>query len=102
MNTPLKKNWQVIKCPHCGYEYVPGEVFYPEDLLGKPESIIRDALGKILYVEYAELDDEPCFEEHFVCDHCEKQFIVSAIVSYKSKEEDEELDFASEYVSLLD
>ena len=101
MTTNLKKNWQVIKCPHCGYEYVPSEVFMPGDLLGKPENIIRDALGKILYVEYAEDLDEPNLEEHFVCECCDKPFVVSAITSYKTREEDEELNFQSEYVSLL-
>lgn len=101
MTTPLKKNWQVIKCPHCGYEYVPSEVFMPGDLLGKPETVIRDALGKILYVEYEEDLDEPNFEEHFVCDHCDKPFVVSVATSYKTREEDEELNFQSEYVSLL-
>ena len=74
----------------------------PGDLLGKPDNIIRDALGKILYVEYAEDLDEPNFEEHFICEECGKPFVVEATVSYKVRVEDEELDFASEYVSLLD
>ena len=42
----IKKN--VIKCPHCGCEYLPAEVFYPKYLLGKPFNIIRDEEGTIL------------------------------------------------------
>ena len=45
-----KKNWNVIKCPHCGYEMIPAEIFYPDSLLGTPKTIVRDALGKIIYL----------------------------------------------------
>ena len=38
----------IIKCPKCGYEYLASEIFYPEDLLGTCNNIIRDENGKIL------------------------------------------------------
>ena len=52
--------------------------------------------------EYDEVDDEPCFTEHFECEECGKPFVIEANISYKAKEEEEELDFKNEYVSLLD
>lgn len=100
MEQNQKKNWQTITCPHCGMQYLPGEIFMPGDLLGKSTTIIRDALGKILYVEYAE-DEEPKLFEKYYCDQCDKPFIVEPVVTYKVSKEAEELDFSDPYVSLL-
>lgn len=91
----------VIKCPHCKWEYLPCEIFYPNDFLGKPDSIIRDALGKIIYDDYYE-EDEPCFTESYECDNCGKPFVVNATVTYSTKEEKEETDFSTQFASLLD
>lgn len=90
----------VIKCPHCGYEYLPGEIFMPNNFLGQPRHIVRDALGKILYEEYIE-DKELVSTEKYVCDSCNKTFITEAIISFKTKAEEEELDFSSEFTSLI-
>lgn len=89
-----------IMCPHCHAQYHPSEIFLPGSFTGKPENVIKDALGKILYEDYAP-GDEPCLVEHFECEECGKPFIVEATVSYKTKEEAEELDFSSGMVSLL-
>mgnify|MGYP006896766191 CR=1 FL=1 len=69
--------------------------------MGKPETVIKDALGKIIYQEYDE-DDEPCQIEHYCCDNCGKSFVVEPTVTYKVRKEDEALDFSSESSSLLD
>ncbi len=90
-----------IKCPHCGAEYHPSEIYMPGDLIGKPSEIIKDPLGKILYVGYEE-EEEPALVQHFSCDECGKAFVVEAVVSYKTIKEEEELDFGSKAVSLLD
>jgi predicted RNA-binding Zn-ribbon protein involved in translation (DUF1610 family) len=97
----IKPVRQVIKCPHCGWEYLPGEIYYPGAFLGKPDSVIRDALGKIIYEDYEE-NEEPNLEEHYECDNCGKSFVVNATISYKSGEEKEELDFSNQFASLLD
>ena len=55
MNQNQDKAYPVIKCPHCQYGYAPAEVLHPHDFMGKPTSVLRDALGKVLYQEYAEL-----------------------------------------------
>ena len=103
-----QKKYQTITCPHCGYQYIPSEIFYPGDLIGgKTESLIRDALGKIIYLEYAESKFtegrslEPVTMEQYFCDNCDKPFIVEPAVSYKVKKEVEELDFTTDTVSLL-
>ena len=103
-----QKKYQVIRCPHCGYEHLPSEVFYPGDLIGgRTESLIRDALGKIIYLEYAESKYaegqtlEPVQYVKYFCDGCEKPFVVEPVVSYKVKKEVEELDFTTDQVSLL-
>lgn len=96
-----QKKYPTIRCPHCGYEYIPSEVFYPGDLIGgKAESLIRDALGKIIYLEYEEGNEPLQFEKYF-CDNCEKPFIIEPAVTYKVKKEVEELDFTTNQVSLL-
>ena len=92
---------EFIICPHCGAQYLPGEIYTWGSFLGRPTSVLRDALGKILYYEFDE-DKEPDLEEHYICDHCDQAFNIEATVQYKSKPEAEELDFKKEYVSLLD
>lgn len=94
-------NFQIIKCPHCQYNYVPAEVMHPNDFLGKPISIIRDALGKIIYHEYEE-GNEPAQVETYICDGCNKQFVIEPVVTYKARKEIKELDFTETVVSLLD
>ena len=92
----------VIKCPHCGAEYLPGEIYMPNALIGQPDEVVKDSLGKIIYEDYSTVDREPCLTERFTCEYCNKPFIIEATVSYKTKEEAPEKDFSTNYVSLLD
>lgn len=71
-----------IKCPRCGRELLPAEVFYPDDLLGKPTEIIRDAEGHIEFY----LGDEPNYDEMYVCDECGAKFVVHANISFETEE----------------
>ena len=73
----------------------------PGDLIGEAKTVIRDALGKIIYQEY-EADSEPNQSEKYFCDNCDKPFIVEPVITYRVKKEVEELDFSSTYVNLLD
>jgi len=93
--------WVAIKCPHCGYEYIPAEIFFPDQLLGNAKTVIKDALGKILYVEWKP-DEEPALTEKWVCDNCGETFKVTASFSFKTEKEVAELDFKNQSVSLLD
>lgn len=102
MKTQISHKTPVIRCPFCGSEYLPGEIYLPGSLIGKPVEVIRDSLGKIIYEDYDRKDNEPDTVEHFTCEHCEKPFVVEATVTYKVREEAPERDFSSKYVSLLD
>ncbi len=96
-----KKNWVVIKCPHCGAEYLAAEVFMPDDFAGRPDELVRDSLGKIIYADYQE-DYEPLASTSFTCEFCNKPFVVEPVISYKVRKEDPEKDFSRDSVSLLD
>lgn len=73
----------------------------PGDLVGTPDSVIRDALGKTIYVDYVE-DEEPLAVETYTCDSCGHTFVVEPVIQYKVRKQSEELDFGEESVSLLD
>ena len=66
---------KVIKCPHCGAEYLAEEIFYPSSVFNKDLNIIKDEKGKILN----DLKDVKTFdlEEEFECEYCNKSFKVS-------------------------
>jgi hypothetical protein len=102
MKTQIPHKTSVIRCPHCGSEYLPGEIYMPGALIGQPDDIVKDSLGKIIYEDYSTEDLEPNMTEHFVCEYCEKPFVVEATVTYRAKEESPENDFTTRYVSLLD
>lgn len=102
MRTQISHKTPVIRCPHCGAEYLPGEIYFPGDLIGQPDDVVKDSLGKIIYEDYSSEDLEPNMTEHFTCEYCEKPFIIEAVVTYKAKEEAPEKDFTTKYVSLLD
>lgn len=91
----------LIVCPHCGTEYLPEEIFTYSSFLGKPKNIVKDALGKIIYLEYEE-DRKPDFTEHFICDSCNKSFVTEIKLISSTREELEELDFTNPYTSFLD
>ncbi|MBO5423942.1 MAG: hypothetical protein J6A25_07850 [Lachnospiraceae bacterium] len=95
------KNPNIIKCPHCGWEYHPSEIFYPNAFFGRTDSLVKSPVGKILYVDYQE-GEEPNFQEHFECEDCGKSFVINATVSYSTSKVSEEVDFSNPYVSLLD
>ena len=96
------KNSNKIKCPFCGAEYLPGEIYMPGSLIGQPDEVVKDCLGKVIYEDYYTESREPDMTEHFTCKYCDKPFIVEATITYKTREEAPERDFKSKYVSLID
>ena len=40
----------IIKCPYCGAEYLPEEIYYPDSFFGKPRDIVKNSKGEIEYV----------------------------------------------------
>ena len=102
MKTQISHKTPVIRCPHCGAEYLPGEIYHPGSLIGQPSDVVKDSFGRILYEDYEPASREPDMMEQFICEYCEKPFVIEATVTYKTREESPENDFSTEYVSLLD
>ena len=74
MEEKVKIPRKIVRCPHCGYEYLAGEIFYPDSVFGRPKQIIRDTLGHIIYEDYEE-GSEPSDTEKFYCENCDRPFI---------------------------
>ena len=90
-----------FKCPYCGAQYLPAEIFMPEAFIGRPDDLVKDSFGKIVYEDYQE-GKEPDMIEHYICDYCDKPFVVEVSITYKTMAEEPERDFKNQYVSLLD
>ena len=73
---------QVIRCPYCDAEYLPGEIFIPKYFLGEPRDVERDYSGKLLYYDGLEQD----LKETYTCDYCKESFDVTAKIVYKVDE----------------
>lgn len=70
----------IIRCPSCGMEYLPAEIFVPDAFFGKPDIIKRDTQGSIS--EYAGKGMD--VEEHYTCDKCNTTFNIKAEVTFNS------------------
>lgn len=77
----MTKDFIVIKCPKCGYEYVAAEIFFPKDLLGRPNNIIRDDNGHIILVE----GEQPNLSEEYECEKCGTTFKTTLSITSESK-----------------
>lgn len=75
------KQLRVIKCPECGYEYLPAEIYLPNDFLGKPKNIMKDSNGKILGFDGIKMNDT----ETYKCDNCDTLFEVVSTTYFASK-----------------
>ena len=85
----MKKN-EVIKCPHCGAEYLPAEIFYPKYFLGSVSDVIKDGDGKIITYDGSGMDTTETYE----CDYCKTKFEARAKVSFDAVDVNE---FEEEY-----
>jgi hypothetical protein len=95
MKTIINHKSSIIRCPFCGAEYLPGEIYMPGSIIGQPDEIVKDSLGKIIYEDYDNELREPDMIEHFICDQCDKPFVIEATVTYKTREEAPENDFST-------
>lgn len=89
----LERELKYIICPVCGQEYLPAEIFFPDDLIGKPTEIVKNTSGKIDFY----LGDDPNFDEYYICDNCGTKLKIHANVSYKIDTAED--TFNEEYVS---
>ena len=102
MKSHISHKSAIISCPHCKAEYLPGEIYMPNSIIGQPDEVVKDSFGKIIYEDYYTPEREPALTESFTCEYCDKPFIIEAVVSYKTMTEAPEKDFKNQYVSLLD
>lgn len=70
----------IIKCPSCGAQYYPAELFYRDDLLGYPKEIEKTTLGEIIYSE----GSLPEYTTTYICDKCNTKFKVTADINYST------------------
>lgn len=87
------KNTQLISCPVCGHQYLPSEIFFPDDLIGRPTEIFKDNSGKIDFY----LGEDQNLTADYTCDGCGTHFKVQATINFKTEVENEK--FEEEYVS---
>lgn len=85
-----EKKFYVIKCPKCGYEYLPEEIYV--SLLSKPTNILRDENGKIVYFTNTSLNPN----EEFTCERCGCEFNITCDFKFKS-EINTKYDFSEDY-----
>ena len=78
----------IIKCPHCGCEYLPNEIFYPDELLGNASNVVRDENGKIIFHEGNNMN----LKEEYVCDWCNKSFTAELKVNIVTTKPDVDFD----------
>lgn len=86
------KNYLKIRCPKCGYEYHVAEIFFPEDILGKPINIVRDDNNKIIWCE----GDDSSSEEQWECYNCGTTFKVKLNIDCETVY-DNKYDFSDDY-----
>lgn len=72
------KNLVTIKCPVCGQNYLPSEVYLPESFFGKQKDITRNASGEIEFY----LGDDPDYDEEFICESCLSKLKIHANISF--------------------
>ena len=74
------KQLRIIRCPMCGYEYLPGEIFLPNEFLGQPNDSVSDHTGKIIGFDGVKMNDT----EQYTCDDCGCEFTVAATTKFQT------------------
>jgi len=74
-----------ITCPYCGCEYLPQEIYIPEDFLPELDDLTKDDAGHIVAVHEEAM--HTC--EEYTCDRCNHRFRVIAKVEFSSAKADE-------------
>lgn len=85
-----------IKCPYCGAEYLPQELYIPSDFLPKFDDIVKDNSGKIIAVYEKPIHGH----EEYTCDYCSHRFSIDANVEFNTSEVKEH-DFNFDHETLL-
>lgn len=73
-------NIPLIRCPVCGYEYTPSEIYVPSKFFGNPNHVERMDDGRIDFFDGEGMD----LNEEYVCDKCGTCFDIKATISFKT------------------
>ena len=92
----MKSPFITIKCPKCGHEYLPSEIFIPNTFFGFPVHIERDEAGKIIDFIGNSMD----IEDTFICDKCNSNFKIKTDIVFNTSLIDD-VDFDKDYVTVL-
>lgn len=80
----------LIKCPYCGEEYLPEEIFISEDFKNIVKNITKED-GKIVFYLGDSWADNP-IKETYECDSCAHSFKVYADLVFKTEKDEFEED----------
>lgn len=69
---------KLIICPCCGAEYLPAEIFYPDEFFGNPKDIEKDIRGKLLFYSGKSVK----LNESYTCDYCKRKIYITADVEF--------------------
>ena len=92
----MKKKVNIIKCPKCGAEYLPPEIFIPNAFFGKLDEVERYADYTIKRYYGKPMDTT----EHYRCDQCDTPLKITTKLQF-NVEEDAKYNFNEDYVSSL-
>ena len=86
---------QFITFPECGAQYLPCEIYYPDEFLGKSYQIDK-VDGQIEAIGGTSMN----LTETYTCDKCNTKFETTAKISFKTAVVDK-YDFSKSYVTPL-
>ena len=92
----MRKELNVVKCPKCGREYLPAEIYMPKEFFCIPDLIKRDTEGCIVDYLGTSLDTS----ETYCCDLCNTTFNVVADIKFTTEVADD-IDFNSQHATQL-
>ena len=91
------KDLPLIRCPICGTQYLPREIFMPEAVFGKQYDITKTESGEIKFY----LGSDPDLEEEFVCDNCLTKLKITLKLLFTAETMIEN-NFEDDYVTEID
>ena len=85
-----------IKCPVCGQQYHPAEIYLPNEFFGKPKEVVKNSSGQIEFVLGKDMNPV----EEYICDNCNTKFRVTADISFETEIVNKNIE--EEYVSTFE